>query len=138
MVQTDVMRIIARKGSAALPEAAAVLGNIVLYFLAFLVVPYVTNLIQPHSEPPPNYPSSPRDVIFLYGTYHNRGIELALRSLNATGSRARVVLFLSPTFGLTSEKAALLASLNVEAVQNRRSSFRRKLSSRTWPAIIRI
>jgi hypothetical protein len=99
------------------PESAASILGLFLYALAFLITPHIANVIQPPDPPPPPNSSS-RDVVFLYGTSYHPGIELALRSFHATGCRARVVLFMSPSFRLSSDKRKLLQSLNVEAIPN--------------------
>jgi hypothetical protein len=105
-------------------ETAVVGTGLFVYFLTFIIVPIISDCLQRPAAPslPPAIPSpansSSRDVIFLYGTQYHSGVELALRSLHATGCRARVVLFMSPTMSLTSQKKTLLLSLNVEVVPN--------------------
>jgi hypothetical protein len=111
------------------PKAAATTIGLILYVIAFLIAPCVASLlsITPSDSPSRSISSvsnhsrrasSRRDVIFLYGTALTSGVALALRSLNATGCRARVVFFMSPTVRLTDETSTFLSGLNVETVSD--------------------
>jgi hypothetical protein len=108
------------KGSASFAfDQLALLASLLLYLLAFLVCPGLARRLSIcPPEPPPERISSPRDVILLYATGFHSGLELALRSLNATGCLARTVLFTSPGFRVTVRQSLLLDSLGVESVRD--------------------
>jgi hypothetical protein len=111
------------------------------YGLTFVFAPLIASLLSPNPQIPdlPQLPvmelpessvpsqmcqpqkvfstySSDRDVIFMYGTSYHSGLELALRSLHATGCRARTILFVGPEFVLTQEQSQLFESLRVEII----------------------
>jgi hypothetical protein len=116
-----------KKGPQLISEVFIVLSGFFFYFLAFLLTPIITDFLQLQRRTasqvciptvPSQVHSTSRDVIFLYGTSFHSGLELALRSLNATGCRARVVLFMAPSFSISLKSTNLLKSLNVEAIPN--------------------
>lgn len=60
-----------------------------------------------------------RDAILLYATMYTTGLDLALKSLRATQSRAQVVLFThTQEFIANSNQKAFLNSMNVKIVSN--------------------